>query len=615
LAPCHDLPLIVAARGRKLTPRWHWPVIQGGAVLGERVERRLAAIFAGDVAGYSRLMGQDEAGTLARLKAHRREFVDAKIAEHKGRIVKTTGDGILIEFPSVVEAVVSAVAIQHGMSERNADIPPDQRIEFRIGINLGDVIVEEGDIHGDGVNVAARLEALAEPGGICISRVVRDQVRDKLDLALEDLGEQSLKNIARPLRVFRIRPVGAPTVTAGPPLAVPDKPSIAVLPFQNLSGDPEQEYFADGMVEDIVTGLSRIKWLFVIARNSTFVYKGKAIDVKTVGRELGVRYVLEGSVRKAGNQIRVTAQLIDSTNAGHVWAQRYDRALDDIFAVQDELTMSVIGAIEPTLRKAEIERARRKRPDSLDAYDLYLRALPFASAAMPEDADAALPLLEEAIRLEPDYAVAHGMIAWCHEQRYLRGGLREEVRIAASRHARAAIAAGGDDASALAMGGFVIGVVEHDFDSALDALDRSIGLSPSSAHAYGFSSVLRAWTGDDATSVAHAESALRLSPYDPLIYLPYVGLAYTHFFSGRFEAAISAADRALQGNPRFSVPAFLKTAALARLGREAEAAASARRVLELQPGFTIASLVDSEFTSPERLTMLAEALRRAGLPE
>jgi TolB-like protein len=514
------------------------------------------------------------------------------------------------------EAVACAVAIQRGMSERNAEIPADQRIEFRIGINLGDVIVEEGDIHGDGVNVAARLEALAEPGGICISRVVRDQVRDKLDLVLDDLGEQSLKNIARPVRVFRTRPAGAPVAAAnGPVLTVPDKPSIAVLPFQNMSGDPEQEYFADGMVEDIVTGLSRIKWLFVIARNSTFVYKGKAIDVKTVGRELGVRYVLEGSVRKAGNQVRVTAQLIDSANAAHVWAQRYDRALDDIFAVQDELTMSVIGAIEPTLRKVEIERARRKRPDSLDAYDLYLQALPLATTCMPEDADKALPLLEEAIRLEPDYAVVLALIGWCHEQRYLRGGLQEQTRAAALKHAHAAITAGGDDAMALAVAGFVIGVVDHDFTAALDALDRSIELGPSSAFAHAFSAILRAWKGEDDAAVAHAATAVRHSPYDPLIWLPYIGLAYTHFFSSRFEETISAADRALQGNPRFSVPAFLKTAALARLGRHMEAVAGARRVLELQPGFTIASLVDSAFTSPERLAMLAEALRQAGLPE
>jgi adenylate cyclase len=593
----------------------------------ERVERRLAAIIAADVAGYSRLMGQDEAGTLARLRSHRRELIDPSIAEHKGRIVKTTGDGILIEFPSVVEAVSCAVAVQDGMALRNIPVAADQRIEFRIGINLGDIIVEGADIHGDGVNVVARLEALAEPGGICVSRVVRDQVRDKLDVALEDLGEQALKNIARPVRVFRIGPrTAGPPVSAGgagethpvpidQPLALPDKPSIAVLPFQNMSGDPEQEYFADGMVEDIITGLSRIKWLFVIARNSTFVYKGRAIDVKQVGRELGVRYVLEGSVRKLGSRVRVTAQLIDATSAAHVWAERYDRALDDIFALQDEVTLSVIGAIEPSLRRVEIERARRKRPDSLDAWDLYLRALPFAATAMPEDADKALLLLEQAIALEPDYAVAHAMIAWCHEQRYLRGGMLAETRAAASRHARAAIAAGTDDAPALAMAGFVIGVVEHDYETALDALDRSLALSPSSALALGFSSIIRAWTGADAISIAHAETAIRLSPYDPLIYLPYVGLAYAYFFTGRFEESSTAAGRAAQANPRFSVPAIFQTAALASLGRDAAAAASARRLLELEPSFRIGPLISSYSSNKARLAMLAEALRRAGLPE
>ena len=589
----------------------------------DRVHRRLAAIFAGDVVGYSRLMGQDEAGTLARLRTHRRELVDPVIAERNGRIVKTTGDGILIEFPSVVDAVSCAVAVQHGMAERNASIAPDQRIEFRIGINLGDVIVEDGDIHGDGVNVAARLEALAEPGGICVSRVVRDQVRDKLGIGFEDLGEQNLKNIARAVRVFRVetgaepsRPPASETSSPEPAaLPLPDKPSIAVLPFQNMSGDPEQDYFVDGMVEDIITGLSRIKWLFVIARNSTFVYKDRAIDVKQVGRELGVRYVLEGSVRKLGNRVRITSQLIDATTAAHVWAERYDRALDDIFALQDELTLSVVGAIEPSLRQAEIERARRKRPDSLDAWDLYLRALPFAATAMPEDADKALSLLEQAVALDPDYAIAHAMIAWCHEQRYLRGGLHEETRAAASRHARTAISTGREDAPALAMAGFVIGVVEHDYETALDALDRSLALSPSSALALGFSSIIRAWTGDDATSIAHAETGIRLSPYDPLIYLPFVGLSYAYFFTGRFEDALLAAGRAAQANPRFSVPAIFQTAALASLGRDAEATASARRLLELEPGFRIRPLIASYSSNKERLAMLAGALRRAGLPE
>ena len=582
--------------------------------------RHLAAILAADVAGYSRLMGEDEEGTLATLNLVRREVTDPKIREHRGRIVKSTGDGLLVEFASVVDAMCCAVEVQREMAARNACIATERRIEFRIGLNLGDIIKDRRDIYGDGVNVAARLEALAEPGGICVSRVVRDQVRDKLDITFADRGEQQVKNIARPIRVFDVRIAEAtaspaPNPPARAALPLPDRPSIAVLPFQNMSGDPEQEYFVDGMVEDIITGLSRIKWLFVIARNSTFVYKGRAIDVKQVGRELGVRYVLEGSVRKIGNRVRITAQLIDTTNAAHVWAERYDRALDDIFALQDELTLSVIGAIEPSLRRVEIERARRKRPESLDAWDLYLRALPFAATAMPEDADKALLLLEQAIALEPGYAVAEAMIAWCHEQRYLRGGMLAETRAAASRHARAAIAAGSDDAPALAMAGFVIGVVEHDYETALDALDRSLALSPSSALALGFSSIIRAWTGSDAISIAHAETAIRLSPYDPLIYLPYVGLAYAYFFTGRFEESLTAASRAAQANPRFSVPAIFQTAALASLGRDAAAAASARRLLELEPGFRIGPLISGYSSNKARLAMLAEALRRAGLPE
>jgi adenylate cyclase len=496
-------------------------------VSGDRVERRLAAILAADVAGYSRLMGQDEAGTLARLRAHRRELIDPKIAEHKGRIVKTTGDGLLVEFPSVVEAVACAVAVQRGMAERNSGTPENQRIEFRVGINLGDIIVDNDDIHGDGVNVAARLEALADPGGVCVSGTVRDHIGDRLDLIFDDLSDQSLKNIARRVKVYRVRvfdtAATASSVKPTPALALPDKPSIAVLPFQNMSGDPEQEYFVDGMVEEIIMALSRIRWLFVIARNSTFSYKSLAIDLKRVGRELGVRYVLEGSIRKAGNRVRITAQLIESATAAHVWADRYDRALDDIFALQDELAISVVGAIEPTLRKVEIDRARRKRPESLDAYDLYLRALPVASTGMPNDADKALPLLEQAVQLEPDYPAAHAMIAWCHEQRYLRGSLSEETRATARQHARAAIANGGDDALALAIGGFVIGVVERDYQTGLDAIDRALALSPSSALAFGFSSILRAWKGDDSTAVSHGESAIRHSPYDPLIFLPYVG--------------------------------------------------------------------------------------------
>jgi len=567
--------------------------------------RRLAAILAADVAGYSRLMGADEEGTLERLKALRRELLDPKIAEHRGRIVKTTGDGLLGEFASVVDAVRCAVAVQQAIPERNTGVAAENRIELRIGINLGDVIVEGDDLYGDGVNIAARIEALADAGGVFVSNTVHDHVRDRLPFVFEDLGEQQVKNIARPVRVYRVRATlthpaasapGSPlSRNAGegaerqrreagegnPALPLPDKPSIAVLPFANMSGDPEQEYFADGMVEEIITALSRIRWLFVIARNSSFTYKGRAVDVKLVGRELGVRYVLEGSVRKGGNRVRITAQLIDATNGAHLWADRFDGLLEDVFELQDKVALSVAGVIEPTLRQSEIERARRKRPDSLDAYDLYLRALPDAVAAMPEDADKALALLGKAIELEPDFAAAHAMIAWCHEQRYLRGGMQEETRNAALHHARHAIAAGGDDAAALATAGFVIAVCGRDYETALTAFDRSFALSSSSALALGFSSIVRAWKGDDAIAVEQANRALRLSPVDPWIQLPYTGLAYAHFAAGRFEETVAAASLATQSNPRLSVPQILHAAALGCLDRSEDARIAVQRLIEL----------------------------------
>ena len=337
--------------------------------------RRLAAILAADVAGYSRLMGADEEGTHERLKAHFRELVEPKIAQHRGRVVKNTGDGLLAEFPSVVGAVRCAVDVQRGMIEREPELPDEQRIRFRIGINLGDVIVEGQDIFGDGVNIAARLEALAEPGGICVSRMVRDNVRDKLDFSFEDLGEQRVKNIARPVRVHRILlderpgPLGEPTTETStkPPLALPDKPSIAVLPFQNMSGDPEQEYFADGLVEEIITALSRIRWLFVIARNSSFAYKGRSPDLRQVGRELGVRYVLEGSVRKAGQRVRITGQLIDAPTGTHLWADRFDGSLEDVFELQDKVALSVAGVIEPTVNAAETRRSSDRPTNDVTA--------------------------------------------------------------------------------------------------------------------------------------------------------------------------------------------------------------------------------------------------------
>ena len=417
---------------------------------GERVERRLAAILAADVAGYSRLMGQDEAGTLSRLRTHRRELIDPRIAEHKGRIVKTTGDGILIEFPSVVGAVTCAVAVQEGMAERNAAIAVEQRIEFRVGINLGDVIVEDGDIHGDGVNVAARLEALAEPGSICLSAVVHDQVRDKLDLAFDDLGDQALKNIARPMRVYRVRTgtqvpasLGLRTaVMQSSALALPDKPSVAVLPFANMTSDPEQEFLADGIAEDVITALSRYPSLFVIARNSSFTYRGRAVDVKQVGAELGVRYVLEGSLRKSGNRVRVSAQLVEAETGKHVWAERYDRDLADIFAVQDEIAEAVTIAIAPAIAEAERQRAMRKSPGSLDAWAAYQRGLWHLSKTSAEDNALAETFFQRTIDLDANFGGGYcGLAAVLHQgARLFRTRELREAQDSAERLARQAVA-------------------------------------------------------------------------------------------------------------------------------------------------------------------------------
>jgi adenylate cyclase len=587
----------------------------------ERVERRLAAILAGDVAGYSRLMGADEEGTLRDLKEHRAALLHPKVAEHRGRIVKTTGDGVLIEFPSVVDAVRCAVEMQLGMAERNADISVERRIELRMGINLGDIIIDADDIYGDGVNVAARLEALAEPGGICVSRVVRDQVRDKLGFSFEDMGEQSVKNIARPVRVYRIAPnmaAGAILPAEAAAMANLDlskRPSIAVLPFQNMSNDPEQEYFVDGIVEDIITGLSRIKWLFVIARNSTFTYKGRAVDIKQAGRELGVRYVLEGSLRKAGSRLRITTQLIEAGTGTHVWAERYDRPLGDIFDLQDEITLSVVGAIEPSLRQAEIERAKRKRPDSLDAYDLYLRALPHAHVSMPGDADRALVLLDQALTLQPDYAAAHASAAWCYEQRYLRGGLHEADKVAGLRHARAAIESGADDAMTLATAGFCIGLIAHDYEAAMNTIDRALGLTGSSALALSFGAVILGHAGQSERAIEYGERALRLSPADFMLYMPYTGLATAYSAAGNFAEAAAAGAKAAQANPRFSYPQVLQAAALSSLGRLEEAKAVALRVLELEPNFTVAEFVRAHTGRAEIWTPIGEALGALGLPE
>ena len=394
--------------------------------------RKLAAILAADVVGFSRLTGADEDRTLARLRALRSDLIDPTIAVHKGRVVKRTGDGAIVEFRSVVDAVRCAIEIQNSMIERNAGLPPERRIEFRIGIHLGDVVEEsDGDLMGDGVNIAARLEGVAQPGAICLSEDAYRQVKSRLDLAISDLGETKLKNIVEPMRVYSLQfgggiaakatALAGAATPAAPALSLPDKPSIAVLPFQNMSGDPEQEYFADGMVEDIITALSRFRQLFVIARNSSFVYKGRAVDVKQVSRDLGVRYVLEGSVRKAANRIRITAQLIDASTGTHLWAERFDGGLEDIFDLQDQVTARVVGEIAPKLEQAEIERAKRKPTESLDAYNYFLRGMASVNQWTRAANDEALRLFYKAIELDPEFASAYGMAAWCYIWRKLNG--------------------------------------------------------------------------------------------------------------------------------------------------------------------------------------------------
>jgi len=589
----------------------------------ERVERRLAAILAADVAGYSRLMEEDEEGTHAALTALRRELTDPKIKEHRGRIVKTTGDGLLVEFASVVDAVRSAVEMQQAMAVRNAAVPAGRRIAFRIGIHQGDIIVEDGDIFGDGVNIAARLEALAEPGAICVSGRVRIDVQGKLDVAFDDMGEQQVKNIARPVRAYHIRPAvkdgGQAAVSsdapAPPVLVLPDKPSIAVLPFANLSGDPEQEYLADGMVEEIITDLSRVKWLFVIARNSSFAYKGRAIDIRQVGRELGVRYVLEGSVRGGRDRLRITAQLLDSTSGTHLWAERYDREIGDMFALEDEIALSVVGAIEPSLRQTEIERVRRKRPESLDAYDLVLRATRHAYMAMPDEAARALPFLEQALALEPDYPAAHAMLAWCFHARFQRGGHSEADRATAIRHAHVALKEGADDATAIGTAAFVVAFDEHDPATAFAAFNRAAAISPSNAFVLGFGSVVLAFSGQAELAIEWADRALRLSPFDPLRHLPFNAMAMGHFTRGRYEQAAAASRNAIESNPPFSLLHAMLAASLARLEQVDAAKLAAARVLVLQPSFRVGGTLRALGLPPEVASPIGEAWREAGLPE
>jgi TolB-like protein/class 3 adenylate cyclase/tetratricopeptide (TPR) repeat protein len=534
--------------------------------------RRLAAILAADVAGYSRLMGADEEGTHERLKALLRDLVNPKITEHSGRIVKNTGDGLLADFSSAVNAVRCAVEVQRAMIDREAAVPEMSRIRFRIGINLGDVIVEEHDIFGDGVNIAARLETLAEPGGICVSRVVRDQVRDRLDYTFEDLGEQQVKNIARPVRVYRIRdrdvPSGQSLSASTQRLPLPEKPSIAVLPFQNMSGDPEQEYFADGMVEEIITALSRIRWLFVIARNSSFTYKGQAIDVKQVGRELGVRYVLEGSVRKAGRRVRITAQLIDAVTDAHLWADRFDGSLEDVFELQDNVALSVTGVIEPTLQAAEIRRTSERPTSDLTAYDLYLRALPHVTAQERDRLDHAVDLLGRAIKRDPHYGPALAQIAYYHYQLDLHGWAedREQNRRKSIDFARQALQSAPDDPEVLVHAAHVFGYFDEDIGAAVALVDRALVLNPSYASGWYWSGVVRNWVGRPDVALEHFATFLRLSPRERFpFYLTAIGIAL--FFVRRFDEAAAKLHESLERFPKLALTYRFLAASYAHMGR------------------------------------------------
>jgi len=584
--------------------------------------RRLAAILAADVAGYSRLMGADEEGTLERLKALRRELLDPKIAEHHGRVVKTTGDGLLVEFASVVDAVRCAVVVQQAMPERNTGVTADNAIELRIGINLGDVIVEGDDLYGDGVNIAARIEALADAGGVFVSNTVHDQVRDHLPFVFEDLGEQQVKNIARPVRIYRVRDADtakSPTSPVPLVLPLPDKPSIAVLPFANMSGDPEQEYFADGIVEEITTAISRLHWLFVIARNSSFTYKGRAVDVKHVARELGVRYVLEGSVRKAGNRVRITGQLIDTMTGAHIWADRFDGALDDIFELQDEVASGVVGAIEPKLRQSEIERAARKPTESLDAYDLYLRALAQFHKYTEESIREAIALLTRALAIDPSYAPAAAMIGWCRSVQgwQSRGSVSEAEIAEAVRLGKQAIEAGHDDADTLWMAANTVSVLAGEHATAASATDRALTLNPNSAHAWMVNGYVFCRRNQPGPAIEAFQRAMRLSPLDPLGYVFSAGLAFAHLAAGGYEEAIVWADRSLREQPRYSPAIRYKVVSCARFGRIEEARDWLGRLLELQPGLTIAKekAMYRLVLLPEILAVYLEGYRKAGLPE
>ena len=587
-----------------------------------RPQRRLSAILAADVAGYSQLIGLDEEGTIGQLRAHRALLFDPQVTAHRGRIVKTTGDGLLAEFASVVDAVRCAVDVQRGMFARNAEVAEERRLEFRIGVHVGDIVIEGEDILGDGVNIAARLEGIAEPGGIAVSGRVQEDCEGRLDVGFADDGEQQLKNIARPVRVFRLRLDGmGPRVAARAVATAPfgtEKPSVAVLPFQNLSADPEQDYFTDGMVDEIITTLSHARNLLVISRNSTFTYKGRAVDVKQVGRDLGARYILEGSVRRAGSRIRIAGQLIDAETAAHLWADRFEGGIDDLFELQDRVANSVVGALLPELWQAEIVRARARPTESLDAHLTGMRGLASFQKWGRDAIDEALRLAYRAIELDPNYAMPYGLALSCYVVRKTSGWTTDPARETAetARLAAKVTEVGHDEAFALASAGFALANIVGDLDAGSALIERALELNPNGSLPLTQCGFVRIWLGQPEVAIEHLQKAMRLSPLDTLMFMMQIGMAFAHYNAGRDEEAFAWAEKALQRNP-FLAPAMrIAAASAAFLGRTADATKYLALLRQLDPGLRVANIGERvNLRRAEDRERLADGLRRAGLPE
>ena len=582
----------------------------------QQEQRRLAAILAADVVGYSKLMASDEPGTLALLRKLRAEVIEPKVAQFHGRIVGSAGDSLLIEFASAVNAVRCAVEAQKELADRNASLPEDRRMTFRMGVNLGDVIAEGHTIYGDGVNIASRLEKLAKPGGICIGRNVYDQVKSKLVYSYTDLGPQRVHNLPDPVHAYQVQ-LGA-TIAARQSLPLPDKPSIAILPFENLSADREQEYFADGIVEEIITALSRFRQLFVIARNSSFTYKGRAVDVKQVGRELGVRYVLEGSVRKAGSRVRITGQLVDTSTSAHLWADRFEGGLDDIFGLQDQLTANVVGAIAPRLEQAEIERAKHKSTENLDAYDYFLRGMAGLHQLTREGNAEALAHFRRAIQFDPNFAAAYAMAARCFAQR--RAGTwmddRQKDVEEASTLARRAVELGHDDAFVLAAAGFVLADVVDNFTDGDALIDQALELNPNLAWAWLFSGWVKISLGQPDAGIERINHAIRLSPHDPHAFSMQCAIGSAHFIAGRYREALAWSEKAVRGKPDFVLHNCLAAASAALGGYPADAQKALARLRRVNPALRISNLQDViSYLRKEDFAKWVEGLRLAGLPE